>query len=88
MTERFRIRPSEIPDGHYIVAVCQACHEHRYITRALMLEKAGDVPLSRIEPRLRCIARPRADKRGQACGGRMVMEWRARRVVDPDWAVG
>lgn len=49
------------------------CGEHRYLTRALMIEKAGDIPLERIEPRLRCIARTRRDKRGAACGGRMTL---------------
>jgi hypothetical protein len=67
------LTPSQIPPGQYVTAVCKACGEHRYVTRALMLEKAGDVPLDQIEPRLRCIARPRSDKRGAACGGRMTL---------------
>lgn len=65
--------PSTIPAGAYATAVCQVCGEHRYVTRALMIEKAGDVPLDRIEPRLRCVARPPLDKRGPACGGRMTL---------------
>lgn len=65
--------PSTIPAGAYATAVCSRCGEHRYVTRALMIEKAGDVPLSRIEPRLRCIARPQSNKRGPACGGRMTL---------------
>lgn len=65
--------PSTIPAGAYATAVCCLCGEHRYVTRALMIEKAGDVPLDRIEPRLRCIARLRSNKRGPACGGRMTL---------------
>lgn len=36
-----------------------------------MIEKAGDVPLERIEGRLRCIERQ--TPRGPACGGRMTI---------------
>lgn len=67
------VTPSQIPPGQYATAVCRTCGEHRYLTRALMIEKAGDIPLDRIEPRLRCIARPGNDKRGAACGGRMTL---------------
>lgn len=67
------LTPSQIPAGQYATSTCKTCGEHRYLTRALMLEKAGDIPLDRIEPRLRCIARPRTDKRGPACGGRMTL---------------
>lgn len=67
------VTPSGIPPGQYVTAVCKVCGEHRYLTRAQMIERAGDVPLDRIEPRLRCIARPRSDKRGAACGGRMTL---------------
>ena len=67
------LTPSQIPAGQYATAVCKACGEHRYETRALMLERAGDIPLDRIEPRLRCIARPLANKRRAACGGRMTL---------------
>lgn len=67
------LTPSQIPAGQYVTAHCKDCGEHRYVTRALMLAKAGDVPLSRIEPRLRCIARPRSNKRGPACGGPMTL---------------
>lgn len=42
----------------------------RYITRAMVLERAGDVPFKRIETRLRCVARP-GNKHGPACGGAM-----------------
>jgi hypothetical protein len=67
------LTPSRIPAGQYVTALCQVCGEYRYVTRALMLEQAGDVPLDRIEPRLRCIARPLSDKRGAASGGRMTL---------------
>lgn len=67
------VTPSRIPPGQYVTALCKVCGEHRYLTRALMIEKAGDIPLERIEPRLRCIARTRRDKRGAACGGRMTL---------------
>lgn len=65
--------PSTLPAGSYVVATCAACGGHRYVTRALMLEKAGDIPIDRIAARLRCIER-RGDKRGPACGGRMTTE--------------
>ncbi len=58
----------------------------RYVTRAMMLERAGDVPFKRIENRLRCIARV-TDKSGRACGGRMSLELGARRLEVPDPAV-
>ena len=69
--------PSNLPVGSYVYGVCQTCRERRYVTRAMMLERAGDVPFKRVEARLRCIARPR-DKRGPACSGRMVLELGAR----------
>lgn len=67
------LTPSQIPEGQYATATCTVCGEYRYLTRALMLEKAGDVALEKIEPRLRCIARPQSNKRGPACGGRMTL---------------
>lgn len=73
MTRKFGFKPSTIPDGQYAVGICLRCRNARYLTRALMLEKAGDIPLDRIEPRLRCVARPVSDKRGPACGGRMTL---------------
>lgn len=73
MPSRFGFTPSTIPSDSYVVATCAACGGHRYVTRALMLEKAGDIPLDRIASRLRCIER-RGDKRGPACGGRMSIE--------------
>jgi hypothetical protein len=77
MSDRFALTPSQIPEGHYIVATCQrpGCGGRRYVTRALMLEKAGDIPLNLIERRVRCVERPRANKRGPACGGPMEFEW-------------
>lgn len=63
--------PSTLPEGQYVVATCQVCGGHRYPSRALMLEKAGDIPLDRIAPRLRCIERK--TPRGPACGGRMTI---------------
>ena len=87
MSARFQITPSQIPEGSYIVAVCKVCGSPRYMTRALMIEKAGDIPLWKIEPRVRCIERPRLNKRGPACGGSMEFEWG--RAVQPnrpsDW---
>lgn len=73
MPDPFPWTPSTLPEGSYVYAVCNACKGVRYITRAMMLEKAGDVPFKRIERRLRCIARPE-NKRGSACGGRMTLE--------------
>lgn len=67
------LTPSRIPAGQYAIAVCRTCGAHRYMTRGLMIEKAGDVPLDRIEPRLRCIARPPLARRGPACGGGMTL---------------
>jgi hypothetical protein len=63
--------PSTLPAGGYVVATCRTCGGHRYPARALMIEKAGDIPLDRIEGRLRCIERLRP--RGPACGGRMTI---------------
>lgn len=73
MTAAFPWTPSNLPDGHYVYAVCRTCREVRYITRAMMLDRAGDVHFKTIEPRLRCVARG-ANKRGPACGGRMELE--------------
>lgn len=65
--------PSSLPQGSYIFGICRSCRDVRYVTRAMMLEKAGDVPFKRVENRLRCVARL-GDKRGPACGGRMSLE--------------
>ena len=86
MTDPFPWTPSSLPRGSYIYGVCQACRDVRYVTRAMMLERVGDVPFKRIENRLRCIARV-TDKRGRACGGRMNLELGARRLEVPDPAV-
>ena len=86
MADPFPWTPSSLPRGSYIYGVCQACRGVRYVTRAMMLERAGDVPFKRIENRLRCIARV-TDKRGPACGGRMILELGARRLEVPDSAV-
>lgn len=83
MADPFPWTPSSLPQGSYIYGVCQACRDVRYVTRAMMLERAGDVPFKRIEKRLRCIARV-SDKRGPACGGRMDLELVARRLEVPD----
>lgn len=66
--------PSTLPAGSYVIATCQrpGCGGHRYPSRELMLEKAGDVPLARIEARLRCFER--REPRGPACGGRMTID--------------
>lgn len=63
--------PSTIPADGYVVATCRTCGGHRYPSRALMIEKAGDIPLDKIEGRLRCIERQ--SPRGPACGGRMTI---------------
>lgn len=73
MRDDLAFRPSEMGAGWYIRADCRVCGESRYFGPALLTEKAGDVPLNRIEPRVRCVARPRLNKRGPACGGRMLM---------------
>lgn len=86
MADPFPWTPSSLSRGSYIYGVCQACGDVRYVTRAMMLERAGDVPFKRIENRLRCIARV-SDKRGRACGGRMNLELGARRLEVPDPAV-
>ena len=85
MPESFPWTPSTLPKGSYIYGVCQACGDVRYVTRAMMLERAGDVPFKRTENRLRCIARV-TDKRGPACGGRMDLELGAQRLEGPDSA--
>lgn len=72
--------PSTLPEGCYVVASCQVCGGHRYPSRALMLEKAGDLPLDQIAGRLRCIVRK--TPRGPACGGRMTID--LRRVAAKD----
>lgn len=82
MSEPFSWSPSTLPEGSYIYGVCRQCRGVRYVTRAMMLEKAGDLTFKRIESRLRCIARP-GDKRGEACGGRMDLELGARRIAVP-----
>ncbi len=77
MTGSFPWTPSTLPEGSYIYGVCRQCRGVRYVTRAMMLERAGDVPFKAIENRLRCIARPE-HKRGPACGGPMDLELGAR----------
>lgn len=69
MVESFHWTPSGISEGQYIYGVCERCGDARYVTRAMMLEKAGDVPFNRIAGRPRCIGRP--EPRGPRCGGRM-----------------
>lgn len=76
MPPRPGFTPSTLPAGSHVVATCQVCGGHRYVSRALMLEKAGDIPLEQIAPRLRCIAR-NGDRRGPACGGRMTIRLEA-----------
>lgn len=78
MTGSFPWTPSTLPEGSYIYGVCRQCRGVRYVTRAMMLQRAGDVLFKGIENRLRCIARPE-NKRGLACGGRMDLELGARR---------
>ena len=70
-------RPSELPEGCHVAAAClkATCHGYRYLPRAYLVEKAGDVPLDGVENRLRCVERPLANKRGSACGGAMALEW-------------
>lgn len=67
-------KPSSMGEGWYITAYCQRCGECRYLGRQYMIEKAGDVPVRLIEPRVRCFARPLSNKRGPACEGRMKFE--------------
>lgn len=86
MEDPFPWTPSSLPRGSYIYGVCRTCGGVRYVTRAMMLARAGDIPFKRIENRLRCITR-RGDKRGPACGGRMLLELGARRLEVPDSAV-
>jgi hypothetical protein len=69
---RVGFTPSTLPAGSYVIATCKTCGAHRYPSRALMIEKAGDVSLERIESRLRCLRR--REPRGPACGGRMTVE--------------
>lgn len=73
MADAFPWTPSTLPEGSYVYAVCKTCREVRYITRAMVLARAGDVPFKSIETRLRCVARPE-DKHGPACGGAMALE--------------
>lgn len=73
MPDAFPWTPSTLPEGSYVYAVCKTCREVRYITRAMVLERAGDVPFKRVEARLRCVARP-GNKRAPACGGPMALE--------------
>lgn len=76
--------PSTMPPGSYVIATCQrpGCGGHRYPSRELMLEKAGDLPLARIESRLRCLERQQP--RGPACGGRMRIELASAGRGDPE----
>jgi hypothetical protein len=62
------IRPSQLGPHAYIEAVCPRCNGSRYLTRTYLLETVGDVDLDTIAHRVRCIERPRLDKRGPACG--------------------
>ncbi len=70
-------RPSELPEGCNVAAGClkATCPGYRYLPRAYLIERAGDVPLRGIEKRLHCVERPLANKRGPACGGAMALEW-------------
>lgn len=73
MPDAFPWTPSTLPEGSYVYAVCKTCRGVRYITRALVMARAGDAPFKSVESRLRCVERP-ANKRGPACGGRMDLE--------------
>lgn len=77
MTHPFSWKPSEIPEGSSVMAVCVRpdCGGHRYLPRSYLIEKAGNVPLSHIEKRLRCVERPRLNRRGPACRGNMTLQW-------------
>lgn len=70
-------KPSELPEGDSVIATCVKpnCFGHRYLPRAYLIKKVGDIPLHRIEPRLRCIERPRLNRRGPPCGGAMTLDW-------------
>ena len=82
MTARLQMTPSQIPAGSWAVAVCSRCGGHRYLPRVYLIEKAGDVPLARIEARVRCIERVALDRRGAACGGAMVIELQGAAIND------
>lgn len=68
MAKSFPWTPSTLSEGFHVYAVCERCSDVRYITRALMLGRVGDVPFKGIEGRLRCIA-----PRGRACGGNITL---------------
>ena len=87
MAERLSLTSAQLAEDQHVAAVCQVCGGARYPGRALMIERAGDIPLARIEPCLRCVALHR-NKRGPACSGSMAFELAAPRAVDPEWAVG
>ena len=74
--------PSTLPADGYVVATCRRCGGHRYPSRALMIEKAGDIALDRIEDRLRCI--DRQSPRGPACGGKMTIELASVAAPEPE----
>ncbi len=78
MAETFPWTPSTLPQGSYVYAMCQRCSGVRYITRAMMLERVGDVPFKGIDGRLRCIGR--REPRGRACGGEMTLALGTSRV--------
>jgi hypothetical protein len=77
MPEPFWWKPSEIPDGACVMASCVRpdCDGHRYLPRAYLIEKAGDIPLNQIQRRLRCVERPRLDRRAKPCGSGMSLAW-------------
>jgi hypothetical protein len=82
MPERFGMTPSQLRPETVIAAVCLTCGGHRYVLRSVILAKLGDVPLNQVEPLLKCIERPRLDRRARRCGGAMELELRGPPVND------
>ena len=79
--DRITLRPSQLGAGHYVLAQCLTCREHRYLGPQFMIDHAGDIPIFQMSQRIRCVARPR-DKRGPACGG--AMELQVNGPIEPD----
>lgn len=75
--EPFWWRPPQLPAGCNVAAAClkATCYGYRYLPRAYLIERAGDVPLNWVEKRLRCVQRPLANKRSPACGRAMALQW-------------
>jgi hypothetical protein len=80
--ERLRFTIDDVDPDLHVRATCERCREARYLTRPLLGAMAPGQLLAQVEARVRCVARPWSNKRGPACGGKMILDFH-RAAVTP-----